>query len=165
MTSRYVAIPIMLVLAVLQTAVWPRFPILGLIPQLPLLLVLSWGLQRGMIEGVIWAFIAGLVVDLFTVGPVGLTALGYMTAVLLSVWFAQLLPESRLFMPALVGGIGTLLYLAVYLPGLRLVGFPISLPQATALLPLALLHVGLILPVYWLMLIIDRTINPPRVQL
>ena len=29
----------------------------------------------------------------------------------------------------------------------------------------ALLHVAAILPVYWLTLIIDRTINPPRVQL
>lgn len=165
MTSRYVSIPIMLVLAVLQTAVWPRFPLFGLVLQLPLLLALAWGLQRGVFEGVIWAFVAGVTVDLFSIGPLGLTALGYMTAVLLSVWIAQLLPESRLFMPALLGGLATLIYLVVYLPGLRLAGFAIGLPVATALLPLALLHVAAILPVYWLTLIIDRAINPPRVQL
>ena len=44
----YVAIPLMAVLAILQTAVLPRFPIAGLEPQLVFLVALAWGLLRGL---------------------------------------------------------------------------------------------------------------------
>ena len=56
----YLAIPVMLVLAVVQTAVLPRFPIFGLVPLLPFLVALAWGLLRGMNEGIVWAFVGGL---------------------------------------------------------------------------------------------------------
>ena len=59
--SIYFAIPLMLLLAVVQTAVLPKFTILGASPQLPFLVALTWGLLHSREEGMIWAFVAGLV--------------------------------------------------------------------------------------------------------
>ena len=77
----YAAIPLMAVLAILQTAVLPRFPIAGLEPQLVFLVALAWGLLRGLEEGLVWAFIAGLWLDLFSMTPLGLSSLAFMAAV------------------------------------------------------------------------------------
>ena len=56
----YAAIPLMALLAIVQTAILPRFPIAGVEPQLLFLLALAWGLARGLEEGLVWAFIAGI---------------------------------------------------------------------------------------------------------
>ena len=77
----YAAIPLMAVLAVLQTAVLPRFPIAGLEPQLVFLVALAWGLLRGLEEGLVWAFIAGIWADLFSLTPLGLSSLAFMAGV------------------------------------------------------------------------------------
>ena len=73
-SSIYVAIPVMALLTVLQTAVLPHFPIFGLVPQLPFLFALAWGIVRGLDEGVVWAFVAGFLVDLLSVTPLGISA-------------------------------------------------------------------------------------------
>jgi len=164
-TSFYIAIPLMAVLAVLQTAVLPRFPIVGLIPQLPFLVALSWGLLRDMEEGITWAFVGGLILDLFSIGPTGLTALAWMIAVAVALFVAQSFPTSRVILPALDAAFSTLVYLALYFLLLRLFGYQTSLEIATALPPLALLHGLLILPIYWLMYTVDKNLGPRRVQM
>ena len=103
----YVAIPLMLLLAVLQTAVLPRFPILGLTPLLPLLVVISWTLLHGLEEGLVWGFTAGLAMDLFSIGPLGATALAYMTAVLAVAGLVRALVVLDVMMPG-IGGIEAL---------------------------------------------------------
>ncbi|MCP4417208.1 MAG: rod shape-determining protein MreD, partial [Chloroflexi bacterium] len=85
--SIYLAIPLMIVLGLVQTAVLPHFPILGNTPQLALLVALSWGMLHGIEEGVIWAFLGGIFTDLFSISPVGVSSLAFMvgiTAVLLA---------------------------------------------------------------------------------
>ena len=55
--SFYAAIPLMALLAIVQTAVLPHFPIAGVEPQLLFLVALAWGLVRGLEDGLVWAFI------------------------------------------------------------------------------------------------------------
>lgn len=43
-----------------------------------------WSVVRGADEGVLWAFLGGLMVDLFSGGPLGATALALVVASLLS---------------------------------------------------------------------------------
>jgi hypothetical protein len=57
--SVYAAVPLMALLAVGQTAVFARLPILGAVPLIPFLVALLWGLLRGIEEGAIWAFAPG----------------------------------------------------------------------------------------------------------
>lgn len=164
-SSIYIAIPVMAFLAIVQTAVLPHFPIFGLMPQLPFLVALAWGLLRGVDEGILWAFIGGFFLDLFSLSPLGVTALAFMIAILAVIWIKQAISTGHFFMPVLLAGLASLISMFLYLFFLRLLGHQTTLQVAATLPPVALLHAGLILPVYWVMYAIDQTIRPRRVTL
>ncbi len=164
-SSVYVAIPLLTVLAVLETAVLSRIPLMGQVPHLPFLVALSWGLLHDLEEGVTWAFVGGFIVDLFSIGPTGLTALVWMLGIALAILIAQLFPDSRVVLPVLVSAVGTMLYLVLHMLLLRLFGYQTTLAMTSTLLPLAALHAVLILPVHWLMYTVIRRVQPRRVQI
>lgn len=163
-SSVYVAIPLFLLLAVVQTAVLPYFPIFGKVVQIPLLIVISWTLLHGREEGLVWAFVAGLTVDLFSIGPFGATALAYITAVLVISGLQSVLPSGRFFLPVIYAALGTFVYLLVYLPFVRLLGFGASFGTVSDLVTLILLNAGFMLPVYWVISAIEYTIRPRRIE-
>jgi rod shape-determining protein MreD len=80
----YLVVPLLLVAAVLQTTVVPYLAVGGVFVDLPLVLVASWSLLRGVHQGIRWAFIAGLAVDLLSGAPFGAATLALMAAALLS---------------------------------------------------------------------------------
>ncbi len=161
----YVAIPLMLVLGVLQTAVLPYFPILGLVPQLSLLVALAWALLHGLEEGLVWGFAAGFWLDLFSIGPLGATALAYMVAILVVVLLLQWLPTNHFSIPLMMAALASLIYLIVYLSFVRLLGYGPTLGTAVTLLPLILINAGFMLPIYWFIARINRLFYPRRVEL
>ncbi len=164
-SSIYLAVPVMILLAVVQTAVLPRFPILGLIPQLPFLVALSRGLLRGVNEGIVWAFIGGICLDLFSVGPVGATALAFMFSIVAVIWIENAMPANRFFIPIIMAALATLIYLFVYFLLLRLLNYPSNWQLLTDLLPTALLHGALVLPVYWIMSFLEQRFRPRPVKI
>lgn len=161
----YAAIPVMLVLTIVQTAVLPHFQLLNLSPQLPLLVALAWGLMRGINEGAVWAFIGGLFMDLFSITPLGVSALAYMAAVTAVLWAKEAFPTSRVILPVLLAALATIIFLIINLVLLRLLNVISSFQLVTTLWPLILINALVMLPVYWLIYGIVRTIWPPRVQL
>ena len=163
--SVYLAVPVMMFLTLVQAAVLPYFSILGLTPQLPFLVALAWGLLHGTEEGVVWAFVAGFFLDLFSISPMGVTSLTFMVAILAATGIGQALPSSRVFLPAVLAGLSTLLTLFFQLLLLQLLGHLASLQTAVFLPSLAVLHAGLILPVYWLIYTLDRIFRPRRVRI
>lgn len=163
-TSIYLAIPLMVVLALVETAVLPHFPFLGHPPQLAFLFALSWGLLYGIEEGAIWAFLAGIFTDLFSITPVGVSSLAFMVGVTAVIWAKQALPTSRVLLPLALAGLATIISFIINIILLRLFG-TITDFQSIAILPtLALINILTILPVYWLLFIINRSIRPRRVQ-
>lgn len=156
--------PLLLALTVLQTAVLPRFPVFGLTPSLPFLVALAWGLLRGPNEGVIWAFLGGLLMDIFSIAPTGGSALTYMAAILSVIVINQALPTNRFVMPMLLAALATLIQQVTYLLFLALFGFAPTLALATRLLPLTLMHAIAILPIYWSMFFVERTLYPQPVE-
>lgn len=164
-SSIYLAIPVMLVLTVMQTAVLPHIAIFNLSPQLPLLVALAWGLLRGIDEGMVWAFVGGLFLDLFSVTPLGLTAISYLGAVTAVLWVQELFPASRFILPILLAALATLIALIISLVLLRLFGIITNFQVAATLWPLVLLNAVVMLPLYWLMFGLDRTFRPRRIQL
>ena len=163
-SSIYLAIPLTALLAVIQAAALPRFPILGQQPVLLLLLVVSWGLLRGAEEGVVWAFVAGFMSDLFSVSPLGTTSVALMVAVLAAAFIQQNLPISRYFLPIILIVLGTVIYLFVYLILLRVLGFPVGVEAAASLPTLILIHSILILPIYWSIYSLLQLIRPRPVE-
>jgi rod shape-determining protein MreD len=59
------------VTALLQTSVMPSLSWSGVMPDLMLLVVVSWSLLRGTREGLLWALAGGLLLDLMSGGPFG----------------------------------------------------------------------------------------------
>jgi rod shape-determining protein MreD len=160
----FVAILVMAVLAVVQASVLPRVPIVGIVPQLSFLVALVWGHLRGLEEGLIWAFIAGLFVDLFSLAPLGISSLAFMAGVGLPILLGRILPPRRLLIVVLQAALGTLIYLAVYAVALRVFGHGVSPGGLFDLLPLIGLHAVLVVPIYLLLSTILRAVKPRRVE-
>ncbi len=116
----YLAIPLMVVLVILQSAVLPNFTIFGIVPQLMFVATISWALLRGLREGLVWAFVAGLLTDLFSAAPIGVTSLAMMATVAAVVFLQRSFPESRVIMPIVLTALGTMIFWSIYLLILRL---------------------------------------------
>jgi len=164
-SSVFLAVPLMVILTVFQTAVLPHFPVLGVVFSLPFLVALAWGLLRGVNEGVIWAFIAGFFLDLFTIAPIGGLALTYMIAVFAAVLISELLPKNRLVIPMILAAIATIIQQLLYAIYLGLFGYNIVQTIGPSLLPTVLLQTILILPVFWLLYLLQRAVWPKAVEI
>ena len=153
----------MVLLAVGQTAVLPRFPLAGVIPLLSLLMALVWGLLRGAGEGAVWGFVAGLCLDLFSVGPLGVNALTYMLAILVVSLIGSALPRNRYLLPVFLAALATPIFFILYFLVMRLYGYQTSSTFLSILLPVSFLHAGLVIPIYWVTYTLQRSIRPRRV--
>jgi rod shape-determining protein MreD len=99
---------LILLLVVIQVAVFPHLRLLGAVPDLGLLLALAVAYRDGPESGLIVGFVAGLCFDLFLETPTGLCALAYsLTAYAVGVLQAGVLRAPRFIAP-LLGGIGGL---------------------------------------------------------
>lgn len=162
--SLYVGIPLIFVLAILQATLLARFPLLGIPLQPALLVAITWALLRGPFEALLWAFIAGMLLDLFSVGPTGATALALMVTVLLVARLRLLLPENPLLLPIVLSGIGISFHLLLYGVIIWLAGRGQG-QQILAMLPgSALLNMLLSVPVYWLLFYVERFLYPRRIE-
>lgn len=71
----YLVIPLLLAITIFQATVSPHLKIWGVFPDLPLLVVVGWGLLRGRREGAVWGFVAGVGLDLLSGAPFGAASL------------------------------------------------------------------------------------------
>lgn len=71
-------------MALIQAVLLSRVNLWGARPDLMLLVVLSWTVVRGAEEGLVWGFIGGLIIDLFSGGPFGATMLALLAVAFLA---------------------------------------------------------------------------------
>lgn len=144
-------IPLLITIALIQSTAIPRIIILGVKPELMLMVIASWSLLRGTKEGLVWAFIGGICLDLLSGASFGM-----MTIALLTVSFIAGLGESSVFrthivLPLVIALITTLVYDLIILVILDLTGHPVvwldSLTRIT--LPSAVVNALLMLLVFW----------------
>jgi rod shape-determining protein MreD len=119
-TSIYLAIPLMLILLVLQVTLSPHIQLFGVAPQLLFLVSIVLGLFYGLQPGLISAFIAGILFDLYSAGPMGASSLALMAAVATAVLVQRRLPKNQFFVPAALGALATLVFWFVYILLLRI---------------------------------------------
>jgi rod shape-determining protein MreD len=162
--SIYVAIPLLALLTILQTSLFPYLTVAGILPQVAIVTVLAWAQLRGTYEGLLWAFIAGFFLDLFSSGPMGATAVTLMVVVLLIGRLQKILPENQYLLPILLSGIGFALYFLLYVGIGRVSGYGLGW-QALSVLPQSALFHGLLgLPIYWLLNSLDRALYPRQIE-
>jgi rod shape-determining protein MreD len=71
----YATISLLGLIAVAQASILTRLTAGGWYPNLMLLSVIAWSLQRGSREGMVWGFAGGLAIDLLSNTPFGMNAL------------------------------------------------------------------------------------------
>jgi rod shape-determining protein MreD len=81
----YLGIAVALVGTLLQSTVLRDYAVAGVHPDLVLVAVIGWAALRNVEDGLVWAAIGGVTLDLFSAGPFGLSVLG-LTAAALVAW-------------------------------------------------------------------------------
>lgn len=119
--SIYLVVPLLAAIGLLQTTVVCRFKVWGVFPDLPLLVVAGWGLIRGRREGLVWGFVAGIIVDLFSGAPFGAATLSLMAVGWLS-GLGTVTVFRNWLLPLLTILVATLVYDVLFLLIVRISG-------------------------------------------
>lgn len=159
-----VAVPVMALLTVIQTSILPRFDYFGIVPSLPFLVALAWTMLSNVEQGMVWAFIAGFMMDVFTVAPVGGLSLTYVAAVLAVDLISDLLPRNQIIVPLLSAALATAVQQILYIIYLRLFGIT-AYATVTSLLELIIYQSILFLPVFGILSLLKRSLRPSPVKI
>lgn len=111
----YVMIPLVILASLLQSTALGRIEIRGVKPDLVLLLIIAGALIYGGRPGLVWAFIGGITMDIFSGGPMGASSLALMTAALATGLGHRTLSRYNLLVPLGATAIGTAIYGLSYL--------------------------------------------------
>jgi rod shape-determining protein MreD len=156
--NAYWTFALLIALVLLQSTVVPQFTVLGVHPDLPLIVVTAWSLLRGTEEGLLWALIGGVTMDFVSGAPFGMSTLP-----LLIVSFGAGLSQRGIFrfdlvIPILVIPVATLIYQAAMLAWLKAFGWPVTWAEGIGriILPSILVNTLAMPPVYWLLRLISR---------
>jgi rod shape-determining protein MreD len=151
--ATFVAIPILTCLMILQGSILSRIPLLRGTPDLLLLALVGWALQKRVQTAWQWCIIASILFTLVSALPLGAALVGYVLATGIALLLRRQVwqvPVLALFVAVLLG---TLASQGVSLAALRLVGDPLPLLQSFNLvvLPSALLNLLFAIPAYALL--------------
>jgi hypothetical protein len=69
--------------AFMQATVFPSSDLIGIFPDVTLVIILVWSAVRGVREGLLWAFLVGILLDTLALDPLGGNALALLPVVLL----------------------------------------------------------------------------------
>ncbi len=119
----YLMIPLVLLASLVQTTTAAQIEIKGVKPDLVLLLVVIGTLIYGSRPGVVWAFIGGIIMDIFSGGPMGSSSLALMAAVVVAGLGHRTLSRYNLLVPIGAMIAGTLVYAFTYMSILVLLDF------------------------------------------
>lgn len=151
-------------IALLQGVLLSQVNLWGARPDLMLLVVLAWAVVRNVEEGLLWAFIGGLILDLLSGGPLGAILLALVAVAFLAgqSWgqgFGS--PVVRLL---LLTFLGVVVYHLTLLFILTLMGYAVDWRFALTRVigPSALLNVVLIPFVWQLLTWLDRRTRRER---
>jgi rod shape-determining protein MreD len=149
----YLAVPLLVLVAIVQASAVPRLAVWGVYPDLPLVFVACWGYLRGWREGLIWGLIAGLAVDLLSGAPLGAATVAMAAAGLLAGRARSAAPRSSLLVPLVGVFLLTVLYDLIFMLALAVSGQTVLWLETLAriVLPSAVLNGVLAVGVYWLM--------------
>lgn len=111
----YIMIPLLLFAGLVQSSAAARFEIRGVKPDLVLLLLIAGTLIYGGRLGLVWAFVGGIALDVFSGGPMGASSLALMAAVLLASLGHRTLSRYNILVPLGTTLLGTAVYGLVYL--------------------------------------------------
>ncbi len=162
--GNYLSVPILALAVALQSGVIPQFRILGGSPDLVFLVVLAWSVHAPLEAGVTWAIVGGIMQDLLSAAPTGMSAIGIVLVVFLVSRLTEQLYSVGLLLLAGMVAVGTLIQQGVLFVLLWLMGTPVDLISdfTYVILPTMVYNLLFIWPVYWFIRRIQRRYTQDR---
>ncbi len=162
-----IGLPLLVLAAVMQSAILPHARVLGGAADLVLLLALSWTLAGDWRGGMVWAFVGGLCLDLLSGGPLGAATVG----LVLMAYFASLTEgrfwRSHVLLPLATILLGSAGFHFISLLLLVIGGHAIDVGVALwrVALPAVVVNTFFMLPVYQAMRWLHGVVYTPPVEL
>ncbi len=160
MLPRVIFAALLALVVMTQATLLPMAGAIGVKPNLVLVLLLLWGAVREPREGLLWAFAAGLLLDLLILAPLGTNALALLPVVVVG-WLSRSRSfQSGLLFPLLMTLVASLAHALLLLVLGPLLGSGVSPLGALRLGVLgALLNMLMVPPLYVLIQVLDRWIG------
>ena len=162
-----IAVPVILLSVILQSAVVSRVYLLSGIADLPLVMLAAWALQEEVDSAWHWAAATGLLVGFVSGVPWIVPIAGYIAVVALAQIFQQRVWQAPLLAMFSITFLGTIIVSLLSLVVLRFSGAPLPVGDVLGLLtlPCVLLNMLLAIPVYAVMRDLARWVYPsPEVE-
>lgn len=165
--TRYLGIPILMMAAILNATLMVQFRVGNGAPDLVFLFVISWALLVSVQDALFWAVIGGVMQDMFSIAPLGTSALGLVVVAFLSDTLFGQISRRNVLIPPLVAAAGTVIYHLGILLALQMVSINVPLGRGLVYvtLPTVVYNTLLILPVFRLVGQIHFWLTPRRVRL
>jgi rod shape-determining protein MreD len=153
---------ILLALALVESSWGRAISIAPVHPDLVLVAVISWTILCGTTEGLVWAVVGGLCLDLFSSGPFGLTVIPLVAVSLLARLGYSRVFGAHIILPLFLTFPFSVVYYLVYAFLLYLWGRPIVWGDALThvILPASLLNIGAMLVLFPLLRWLHRRTGP-----
>ena len=157
-----VAVPVILLTVILQSAVISRVYLLSGSADLPLVMLAAWALQDGVDTAWHWAIATGLLVGFISGISSVVPVVGYIAVVVIAYLFQQRVWQAPLLAMFSITFIGTILVSFLSVGVLRFSGvdLPMSDVLGLVMLPGVLLNMLLAIPVYAVMRDLARWVYP-----
>jgi rod shape-determining protein MreD len=138
----------------------------GVHPDLVLVAVISWTLLRGLTDGLLWALIGGLCLDLLSSGPFGLMIVPLVIVCALARLGYSRVYGAHLWLPLFLTFPLSVVYYLSYALLLSLTGRPIawSATLVQVILPASLLNIAAMLILFPLLRRLHRRVSPPAIS-
>ncbi len=163
----YLIVLSLALVALVQVSTLPAFAVGSVVPDLMLVIVVSWALLRGLRSALAWALVGGLCLDLIAGSPFGMYTLGLLVAAVVAGSGGNTLYRGSLLLPLAMLVLATLARSGVHLAVLLVTGH--TLPTTDTLLRLTLLELAyntvLLLIIYPLLAMLNQATGQERIPL
>jgi len=157
-----IAVPVIVLAVILQSAVVSRMTLLSGYADLPLVMLAAWALQEGVESAWHWAVAAGMLVGFVSGIPWVVPVIGYLAVVALANVLQRRVWQAPLLAMFSVTFLGTIISSLLSLVVLRFLGVPLAVGDTLGLLvlPGVLLNMLIAIPVYAVMRDLARWAYP-----
>jgi rod shape-determining protein MreD len=116
----------MLLASVLVQVTWaPRITVAGAFPNLALVAIIAMTWTAGLRQGMAWACVAGLVLDLTSDGPLGTHAVALLAGAYLTGFWVRNIDRESVLHPIVAAAVSTAVYSVVLVFADNVLGLPV----------------------------------------
>ena len=161
-----VAFPILGVLLILQSSLVSQVPLIQGTPDLILLALAAWSLQKKVHTAWQWSIIGALMMEIASALPNGVALLGYGLTTSLGLALRQRIWRVPVLAMLVVTFVGTVSFHMFSILALRVTGNPLPIAEALNLitLPSLLLNLLLALPMYAVLADLANVLHPEELE-